>query len=371
MFRVFDRAGLCAGPVARIHQPLPQIESLVHSTDAQTDGIELVGPGGLTCARHIARSPPRAPRYNLLDDRVQRALLEVVNEVVQRYGRHPSLRGVAVNLSSRGYAVLPGLEWGLDDATIEQFERETGIQLDATGPNRFALRQRRLTGEHADAWREWRAARVTQFYQRVAELLASTGGDRQLVLTTEELFASAEAAESFVQTSSPSRGSTGRCSTGGRRPGAGRDAGDHGCADAVCRVDGAAGGSGGRPGAQRRLCGERHAVGGRDVLPSPAAADVCFVRRTKPIRVAHAQLLTQSASHDSATRRPYVAALAGGDPPLVVDGGEVPPMGKEEAARQLRSILRALPPGAAVEVRREQNVTVRPMTTAGRPAASW
>ena len=81
-----------------------------------------------------------------------------------------------MQLSGRGYGVLPDLEWGLDDTTIARFEHDMGVQLPVDGPDRFALRQQLLTGEYADQWRDWRAARVTEFYQRLAQLVAASGG---------------------------------------------------------------------------------------------------------------------------------------------------------------------------------------------------
>ncbi len=71
--------------------------------------------------------PPQrglAPYYNVLDPRVQEAMLDVVRELVARYAQHPSFAGLAMQLSADGYAQLPGPDWGMDDATIARFERD-------------------------------------------------------------------------------------------------------------------------------------------------------------------------------------------------------------------------------------------------------
>src|SRR5207302_491373 len=109
-----------------------------------------------------------APYYNLLDPHVQDAMMHVADELIERYGAHRSMGGLSVQLSAKGYAQLPPLEWGLDDVTIERFTHETGIEVSAAGPERFAARYTSLTGEHADAWRDWRCRRVVDFYSRLA-----------------------------------------------------------------------------------------------------------------------------------------------------------------------------------------------------------
>jgi len=73
----------------------------------------------------------------------------------------------------------------------------------------------------------------------------------------------------------------------------------------------------------------------------------------------HTRMVTQSAAHGAATRRPYVESLVESDPAIVLDGGEFAPLGQEVAARRLRAVLRALPTNPATSSRHEQNVTVR------------
>ena len=117
-----------------------------------------------------------------------------MQELADRYGRHTAFAGVAVQLSGNGYAILPGLDWGLDDATVARFQRETGIELPDRGENRFAVRQTLLTGEHADAWRTWRAAQIANFYRQMAQIIQADGGTRRLILTTEDMFSTPEMA---------------------------------------------------------------------------------------------------------------------------------------------------------------------------------
>ena len=88
--------------------------------------------------------------------------------------------GLAIQLSSDGYDLLSPLDWGMDDATIGRFERDTRIQLAGAGPERFAARHALLTGQHAVAWRTWRTAQVSAFYAQLASVVRGNG-QRRLV----------------------------------------------------------------------------------------------------------------------------------------------------------------------------------------------
>jgi hypothetical protein len=359
MLRLFDRTGLALVPTLEFTMPLPELETLRQRTDAHTGGIELVGPGGITWLEAHPDESSAAAHYNLLDERVQQAMLDVTREVIARYGRHRAFNSLAVQLSGRGYGALPDLEWGLDDTTIARFEHDMGVSLPVDGPDRFALRQQLLTGEYADQWRDWRAARVTEFYQRLSQLLTASGDRRKLVLTTEDLLAG------------PIAGAKLRPNVVAK-PRIDRAMLDMG-------IDWQA--LGNTPGiivlptryvesmvplVDRAL--DLSVNEGFQAVEKPSPAALFYHRPQRqsfpsfdaqtPF-AAHAQLLTQSAANNAAARQAYVAALVENDPTLIVDGGETLPLGQEEAVRQFRAILKALPVSAPADVRREHNVTVK------------
>ncbi len=359
LFRVFDRCGLVLVPTIEFEAPLADLEALRQRTDAKTAGIDLIGPGGLAWFEVQSSNRELTPHYNLLDDSVQRAMLDAANEIVERYGRHPSFSSLAVQVSSAGYTALPDLDWGIDDTTVARFERETGIHLPDDGPDRFAVRQQWLLGQHADAWRTWRANRVSHFYQQLAEIVASNNSRRRLLLTTEALLTGPATAQKL-------------------RPNV----------VAKTRLD-------------RTLLDmgiDWHTLSdmpGIVLLPTRyvesmvplvdraidlaindafAAADTpssaaMFYHRPQRQKfasfealspfTAHTELLQQSAAHRAAMRQPYAAALVDTDPLVVFDGGELVPLGQEDAVRKIRMVLRSLPTVAAQSTRRENNITVR------------
>jgi hypothetical protein len=364
LLRVFDRDELALLPTLQFAAPLPELESLRRDSDPPSSGLEWVGPDGRTWLETYGTQRGLTAYYNLLDDRVQEALLSIVRDLVQRYGQHSSLAGVAIQLSSAGYGQLPGLEWGLDDATVAQFERDTGIHLTDDGPNRFAARQTALTGEHVDAWRDWRAARVTKFYQRVASLVQSTDPRRRLILTTEEMFASPQL-NTQLRPSVLTKTRLDRLmlDAGIDRQGLLETRGIELC---PTRYVGSA-----VPLADRAVdleLNDAFSVFTRRADDNPASAAM-FYHRPRRQRLASFDakspfksftlLVTQSSADDEAARKPYAFALAHQMPSVILDGGELLPMGQEDATRHVLEIFERLPTHAGVTIHRQQPVTLR------------
>jgi hypothetical protein len=371
--RLFDREGLAFVPAIQLATPLPALEALRRQSDPRSSGLEWVGADGRTWLESQTAGRGLAPYYNLLDDRVQQAVLEVAEELLIRYGHHSSLAGLAVQLSGDGYGQLPGLSWGLDDATIAQFERDAQIRLPAVnGPNRFAARQAALSGPHLNAWRTWRAARVTQFYARLATLVQSTGPDRRLILTTEEIF-SAPRTKAQLRPNILAKTPVDRVML---------DAGiDH---DALSRTPGlvfcppqliepAA------PLADRAIdleINDAFLNPGSDDAKSASRGGALFYHRPVRVRLASFDepspwptstwIVSQSLPDEAHARRRYALALDGGDPAVFIDGGELLPLGQEQAMRPLLAALQQLPAHGRFSVHRQQPVTVRAYPAADR-----
>ena len=138
LLRLFDREHLKLIPTLQFSTPLPELEAILRAGGPATDGIQLVGPGGLPWTDVQPSHHGLEPYYNPLDDRVQRAMLAVVHELVERYAKHPSFAGLGIELSAHGYTQLPGEQWGLDDQTIHNFETAMLVNAGGDGPTRFA-----------------------------------------------------------------------------------------------------------------------------------------------------------------------------------------------------------------------------------------
>lgn len=363
LLRVFDREGLALVPSLQLATPLPELERLRRGADPQTSGLEWIDGDGETWLAANGTERGLAPYYNLLDDRVQQAVLNIVHEITDRYGRHAALAGLAVQLSGNGYAQLPGLEWGFDDTTIAQFERETGVQMTASGPSRFVGRQAELLGQHAAIWRAWRAARLTRFYSRLAEELRASGADRRLLLTTEEMFATPRQKTQLR----PNLMSDLRLDPLMLDFGIDRESLQRTPGLTVCAARFVAPMS---PLVDRATDLEIN----KALESAPQRGAMIFHRPqrqrlssfdTKAGIGSYTFLVTQSSADAAAARRSLAEVLATSDPAMVIDGGELPPMGQEDATRSILRLVQQLPMQAEVTVERKQPIVVRSYAEAG------
>jgi hypothetical protein len=367
---VFDRDGLALVPGLQLAAPLPELEALRRGSDPQTSGLEWVGPNGKSWVETYGTQEGLAPYYNLLDPRVQRAVMNVVGELIRRYGRHTSFAGLSIQLSANGYAQLPPLDWGLDDATITRFERDTGIRLAATGPTRFAARHALLTREQAEDWRQWRAEELTKFYAQIAAALNGNSGrdDRRLILTLEDAFAHPHLAARVRPAilGLPNRVDAALHDAGIERSRLSSTPGIVVCPTRY--VESMA------PLAEHAIDLELNEAFGAwpKLMEANYVSAALLYHRPQRRQLASfqpksntwkmngpLQLVSQPAAHGAAVRQPYVRTLLQHDPAVLLDGGELLPPGQDDSLRQIREIVRQLPTTAKVTDVVKQPVTVR------------
>lgn len=369
MLRVFDREGIALLPAIDFAAPLASLEALRRRNDARTSGMEWIGRDGRTWLEVNGTRHGFAPYYNLLDPRVQQAILDHLRDIVERYGRHPAFGGLAIQLSSVGYAQLPPLEWGLDDATFARFARETGIQLPDNGLNRFDARCKLLTGPQAAAWRTWRAQRVSEFYAQVAELIRGSS-NRRLVLTTENVFADPQLAElmrpNLIALNAASRIDSALLDAGIDRQSLERLPGVMLCPTHYVEPMTSL------PERATDLeLNEAFTLWRQPLTPMQSRAALLYHRPIqqrlssfeiagRPWRVAgEMQMKFQPLPEGLAVRRPYVEALSEHDPAMIIDGGERLPLGQEDVLRDIRVLFAHLPTSAEVTEIAKQPVIVR------------
>jgi hypothetical protein len=181
LLRMFDREGLTLIPAVQFIAPLPDLENELRLGGPQAAGLKWVDGKGRTLRGGDA------PCYNPLDPAVRREMAEVIAELVDRYGRHPSFGGIAVQLVPSGYAQLPGANWGFDDQTIGRFESNSGLRTPSGGDERFARREQLLLNTEAKKWLQWRAMQVTDGYRRMADEIVRVRPGKKLYLLTDGL----------------------------------------------------------------------------------------------------------------------------------------------------------------------------------------
>ena len=366
VFRLFDREGLALVPGLQFAAPLPELESLRRARDGAPDGLEWIGPDGRPLSTTAVRQG-LAPYYNVLDPRVQDAMLRIVREVAQRYAKHPAFRGIALQVSPEGFAQLPGDQYGLDDTTIARFEQAAGLKVPGEGPQRFATRASYLTGSGRAAWVEWRSRTVTEFHQRLEQEIAFARPGAKLYLADGTLLEGSEIKRQLkpslvrrVELTETFR------SAGVNVAAYVPESGIVALRPHVVRPE--------IPGHWSGV--ESATYSSRELDEWFASTDqrgAIFHHEPQKVRVAsfdvkspfgasntYAWLASQISPAGDQNRRRFVQAMAASDLCQIFDGGWTLPLGQEGALRPLLHIYRQLPEGAFETVPSEtQPITIR------------
>lgn len=200
--RVYGRQGMGVVPAIRCAGTLETLETAFAPGAAVPVGLVCVGADG----RPPRGDPSRdTPHYNILDPRVQGAVERVVADLAGRVAGHAAVDGIALDLPHDGWFHLPGVAWGLDDATFSRFlaavpaaaARVAAAGPEAAGETRHALRAALVEGDLREAWLEWRASVVADFVGRLAARVAAAAPSRTLSLVPTTLFTEGDLASRF------------------------------------------------------------------------------------------------------------------------------------------------------------------------------
>ena len=187
--RVHSRQGLGLIPGLCFDAPLPAVETALAAHDA---------PPGLVCVGRDGRPRRLAGgglHYNVLDPLVQRSVVDLVAEAAGRLRGSAAVTGIAVVLPHDGWLHLPGLAWGLDDATFGRFLATLeSPPPPPEGDGRFADRARLVEGPLRDRWIAWRCHEVAGFHGRLAAAIATVDAGWSLYLVPTTLFADGDLA---------------------------------------------------------------------------------------------------------------------------------------------------------------------------------
>ena len=186
---VYGRAGLQLVPAFSFNAAIPALETLLVGDEAT--GIACVGADGRP------RRLPGGVHYNILDPRVQRAVEEILVEAAGRLAGSQATAGIALLLPHEGWLHLPGVAWGLDDATFGRFLATIGGDDAGTHPDRFAERARLVAGPLREEWLAWRAGEITAFYARLTAAIAAIDPRWPLYVAPTTLFAEGDLAMRF------------------------------------------------------------------------------------------------------------------------------------------------------------------------------
>ena len=180
LFRLFDREGLTLFPAIHLGTSLPELEHLLASGGPRAVGVVSVNGAGAPW-RNQRRG--QGPHYNPLNPQVQQAIARVVDELADRYAKHPSFGGLALQVSPSTFMQLPGPDWALDDDTVARFAAETKIQL----PRDHSKRTEYLLGPVRQQWLQWRSEQLTNLQRDLQSRVALRQPESQLLLLAGDM----------------------------------------------------------------------------------------------------------------------------------------------------------------------------------------
>jgi hypothetical protein len=128
---------------------------------------------------------PARPMFNPVHPVVQEAILGLVQEIVDRYGKYPAFKGISFNMWHATILWWACLDTGYDDYTVGLFEKETGIatKIDPKAPDRFSQRFTLLTGQYRDAWIAWRCRKIHELFGKMRDIVVRARPDLRLTVT--------------------------------------------------------------------------------------------------------------------------------------------------------------------------------------------
>lgn len=186
---IYAREGLAVIPSFSFNAAIPSLETLLSGADAE--GIACIGADGRP------RRLPGGVHYNILDPRVQEAAEQIVVEAAERLAGRSAIAGFALVLPHDGWLHLPGVAWGLDDASFGRFLKAIGGTQATSGPDRFADRARLVEGPLREEWLAWRTGVVAGFYGRLAARIAAVDARWPVYLVPTTLAATGDVADRF------------------------------------------------------------------------------------------------------------------------------------------------------------------------------
>lgn len=128
------------------------------------------------------------PSWNVLHPRVQEKMIAIYGELADAVGDTSSFVGLSGRLESwqwDGLYSFSSLNWGYEDWTINEFEKDTGIKVPGAkdDPKRYEERFRFLTSpENKARWVQWRKDRVTDYLKRLSARIRKANKNATLFL---------------------------------------------------------------------------------------------------------------------------------------------------------------------------------------------
>ncbi len=172
-------------------------KTVASDADASLEGIEWIGADGVRLINTRQNEDGAGPYYNILHPQVEEVALGIIDEIVARCRSYACFSGLALDVGAQGWLALPDDPFvGMDDATIARFVRETNLQavlstrgdlrvqdlLLVKGDERYRFRAKFISDNCLQEWLNWRCDALYRFYKKVRARIAEARPDVRLYL---------------------------------------------------------------------------------------------------------------------------------------------------------------------------------------------
>ncbi|MFA6291717.1 MAG: hypothetical protein WC637_08045, partial [Victivallales bacterium] len=130
----------------------------------------------------LGKTEGGCPRNNPIHPRTRTWYLGLIDEFVQRYKHSPSFKGISLRESSwvnTCFNNFHSLDWGYDDYTVGEFEKETGVRIpgDNKDAKRFEQRYQWIMANAKEKWITWRCQKINGLYRDIVTLVKKARPD--------------------------------------------------------------------------------------------------------------------------------------------------------------------------------------------------
>jgi hypothetical protein len=350
LLRLCDRAGIRVIPAVQFATPLPELEAIRLAGGPDAVGLEPIGPDGSTWLARNGSRRGSGVYYNALDPRVQQAMQAVVGELTERYSRHASFSGVAVQWTAESFAILPDETCSYDEATLASFAAASGLTIPGGEMMGRSELSAFLHGKGSRAWLDWRTSNLADFYGSMRDEIVRVRPGAKLYLSTADLLGSRPVQQAIRPTLPAENAAADVLKMIGIDPA--KYVGQPGIV--LPRPYGVAAGA--APSRQALVGHLNQSAELDDLFQGPGGAPTIHFHEPVPLPLTefdkvspfgsdktHTLLVAQISPADAANRQRLVHSLARHDSTLLIDGGWLLPLGQEEPLRPLVKVFRRLP----------------------------
>jgi len=127
----------------------------------------------------------QGPIFNPLHPDVEKAIINLVNEILDKYSGYPNFKGLSFNMWHSTFLWFATLDIGYDDYTISLFEKEIGIKIPVEDDsNRFKERYDYLITNMKSEWINWRCEKIFNLFIKIRDIVKDKRKDMSITITS-------------------------------------------------------------------------------------------------------------------------------------------------------------------------------------------